>query len=411
MSSAALDTGGRLGELRDRGASAFAELGLPTGKQEEWRHSNPRPLAGLERPAPPRPTELHVAGVDIADAGARVFLVDGHFFVEPRTAIPGGASVSSLVDALASGHPATSLVGQLASPEARSLTAVNTASLDDGVVLDVGAGVNLSRPLHVVQVTRPHRVAAHPRVVVRVGAGARATLIESFVGGGTATVTNGVTEIELEAGASLEHLRWVRGRGAHVGCTHVVAERDARYRVHAASAGTELAREEIQVCLRGDGAHTSIGGLMLGRADQLVDHQVRVEHAAASTTSEQLFKSILDDRATGSFAGTVVVRAGARGTDARQTSRALLLGERARANAKPQLEIYTDDVRCTHGSTSGQLDDDALFYLRTRGLGEAAARDLLTLAFAGEWFERVRDPELREAVGGWVRAWLEEGRP
>jgi len=412
MSAVAIEHGSTwLRDLRHSAAAAFADLGVPTGKQEAWQYSNTTPLADLPFPVPPRrPNELHIADLTVPAAGSRVFLIDGYFFVEPGAGLPAGAQILSLAVAMKRDHPAArTLLGKLARPSARSLTALNTAMLDDGVLVDIGPGANLEQPIHIVHVTRAHteRTATHPRVLVRVGASARATVIESFVGSAPDSLDNAVTEVQLACNSALEHLRLHRACGTHVGATHVAADRDARYVLHAATMGTRLAREEIEVTLHGEGAHASIGGLLLGRDHNRVEHHVVVEHTAPSTSSDQLFKTIVDDHATGTFAGKVVVQSQAHGTSAQQTSRALLLSERARANAKPHLEIYTEDVRCTHGSTSGQLDEDALFYLRARGLDENEAGRLLTLAFAGEWLDRIRNAELRQSIDGSIREWLE----
>jgi Fe-S cluster assembly protein SufD len=399
-----------LRDLRLAAAETFEELGTPTNTHEEWRYANVAPLSRLPLPVAPRPSDLHLGDLELPHLGQPVFLADGHFFAEPSTEWPEGATVISLAAACAGDHPAVrGLFDKVANPGERSLTALNTAAHQDGVLVDLADGVSLDEPLHLVYRSRGHGapVAHHPRVLVRLGRGARLLLLESFLGSDPHVLDNTVTEVLLAGEAQLEHVRMNTATGTTVGATSVAVGRDAHYRLHAATVGSTLAREEIDIALREPGARVSLGGLLLGRGDTGVDHQVRLEHAAPDTESEQLFHTILDDEATGSFAGKVVVQPDAARTNARQSSRALLLSPRARANAKPQLEIYTDDVRCTHGATSGQLDDDALFYLRARGIDEVDARRILTEAFAGEWLERIADAKLRDHVGDMVHSWLQ----
>jgi Fe-S cluster assembly protein SufD len=399
-----------LDDLRVAAAETFEELGTPTNAQEAWRYANVAPLAHLPLPVAPRPSDLHFDDLKLPRLGQRVFLADGHFFAEPSTEWPEGVTVMSLAAASAGDHPAVRAVfDSVANPSERSLTALNTAAHQDGLLVDLADRVSLDEPLHLIYLSRGQDgpMAHHPRVLVRLGRGTQLRFLESYLGSSPHILGNAITEVVLADDAQLEHVRLSSASGTTVAATSVAVGRDAQYRLHAATIGSTLAREETDIALRGPGARASLGGLLLGRGDTTVDHHVRLEHAAPDTESEQLFHTILDEEATGNFAGKVVVQPNATRTNARQSSRALLLSPGARANAKPQLEIYTDDVRCTHGATSGQLDDEALFYLRARGIDEGEARRILTEAFAGEWLERIGDMQLRNHVRGTVRSWLQ----
>jgi Fe-S cluster assembly protein SufD len=249
-------------------------------------------------------------------------------------------------------------------------------------------------------------------VRVRARRGARAVVVEQLVGApGARGLSNALTELDVEAGASLDYVQLQRLPESAHHLSHVATRlaEGGRLRLWSIALGGKLARVEVRARLEGEGAELDLFGLAFARGQQLIDHHTTIDHATPRTTSRELVKHVLDERAHAVFHGRVEVRPHAQKTDAAQTSRALLLSDHARINAKPQLEIYADDVRCSHGATIGQLDADQLFYLRARGIGEAQARAILTFGFAAEVLETLPVPALRDALERELLAWLPRG--
>lgn len=404
-----------LARVRRVALARFAELGFPGSKDEEWRATGVAPIA--EVPFAPRaasPLDLSdlarlVPGPVLEMPGPRRVFVNGVLSQGLGSRdLPEGLELVTLDEALQT-HPALVEV-LLARGERKSFSALNMAFFGDGALLIVREGAVLPEPVHLVYVTSgvDGPTMAAPRTVALLGAGSRAALVESYVGGGERTLTNAVTEIRLGDGAVLHHHRIEHeaAKAFHVGTTSVEQGKGSEYRSFAFSDGGALARHELEVALAGEGASCALDGLTLIRSGQLIDHHTFVDHASPGCRSEELYKGILDGTARGVFRGRVLVRLGAQKTDARQANRNLLLSRKAQVNAKPQLEIHADDVKCTHGATVGQLDREALFYLRARGIGEPQARALLTEAFAGEVTERLSLGPVRESVGAALRAWL-----
>ncbi|MEI6558297.1 MAG: Fe-S cluster assembly protein SufD [Rhodospirillaceae bacterium] len=408
-----------LDTLRSHGRTRFAELGLPKTRQEAWRFTS---LAALER-TPFRPADAASAGVAIdalpsVTASHRLVFVNGCFraALSSAGALAEGAFAGSLADALVS-HPALleAHLGTLADDASHGPLALNTAHLTDGAVLYVPKGVRLEAPVELVLIgaggTEP--LAWHPRLLVVMAAGAEATLIEHHLsrGDGAPTFANGVSELFLDTGARLNHYKVQRENAAafHLATVNGRLEREACYEGFLLSLGARLSRNEVRLVLAGTGAEARLSGAYLVRGEQLCDTTTVIDHARPGGASRQLFKGVIDEKGHGVFQGKVLVRPDAQKTDAHQLSRALLLSDDARIDAKPELEIHADDVKCSHGATAGDLDDDALFYLRARGIDLDGARALLIGAYVGEAIAEISSEPVREAFEGLASAWLRAG--
>ncbi|MFQ5699491.1 MAG: Fe-S cluster assembly protein SufD, partial [Myxococcota bacterium] len=352
--------------------------------------------------------------LETAAAGTLV-LVDGS--LDPRSAsrleLPAGVRVSSLAEALDSDDArADTLVGSLARPKTDPFHALNTALFADGLLVELDPGVRLDEPLHMLCVASGREVLAVPRICIRLGQGSRATLVEhSLTLAEGASLSVPLTEVELGAGSRLGHLRLQDESQARGEIASLLArlEANATLSVGSLSLGAALSRYQIEIQLAGEGAAAELSGLYLGRGSRTIDHHVWIDHAAPRTRSLQQLRGILDERSQGVFRGRVHVRPGSQQIDASQSHRTLMLSDDARVHAEPQLEIYADDVKCSHGNAVGQLDPDALFYLRSRGLPESQAREVLTEAFAREALDSLPLPGEgdREALAHRVREWLQ----
>jgi Fe-S cluster assembly protein SufD len=288
-------------------------------------------------------------------------------------------------------------------------TALNTAFLREGGMVYVPAGVELTRPVHLVFVTTPEAAGTvtHPRNLIVLERGARASVIESYVtlAPGNRYWTNAVTEVAAGAGSWLEHTRIQREseRAYHIGLTQVDQQRDSHYRSFSLAMGGALARHNLHVRLNDENIETLMYGLYLTRGEQVVDNHTAIFHDQPHCRSWEVYKGVLDDHSRAVFNGKVFVKPEAQKTDAKQTNRNLLRSDHARVNTKPQLEIFADDVKCTHGATVGKLDDVARFYARSRGLSADAAERLLTYAFAAEVVEEVVLEPVRHELERLVR--------
>ncbi len=402
--------------LRRAGREAFAAQGLPTTRLEEWRYTN---LAELAAPAWRLPA-AGAAGVsrDAVEALASpVFACGLLVFVDGRLA-PGLSTlrvpeVELLSIAEARGSRS---LGSLVDLKAHPFAALATALLDDGVCVRLPAGARLEQPLHLVFLSlgAGAPTATQPRVFVEAGRGSRAVVVQDHVSAGPGPAfTNAVTELHVGPGASLEHVLLQRESDAtfHVSHTAALLEREARLATHAITLGGRLVRNDLCVTLAGEGSEAWLSGLFLGSGERLVDNHGFVDHAVPRGTSRQLYKGVLADRARGVFRGRVRVRPGAQHTDAKQSNPNLLLSPDAEIDSKPQLEIFADDVKCSHGSAIGRTDEDALFYLRTRGIDESSARTLLVRGFAAEVLAALPEPALAEALGDAFAALIEGVRP
>ena len=398
-----------LRELRRDAMAAFDRLGFPTARRgnEEWKYTDVRPIArasfGLPDTAPVEtldPTALPPS--DLGDA-ARVALVDGRYRPEASNTmpLPGDAFVGSLAEALATREDLVrEHLGRHADFQSAPLTALNTAFLQDGALVYVPDGVALPTPVHLqFLAANGHPRAVHPRVLVVLGAGAQATLVEEYADLGSGPgFTNAVTEIVVGPGAVMDSYRLQR-RGAeayHVGSTRVTLGRDSSFSCLTLDVGAALARNALDVLLDGEGASCALHGLYLAAGSQHVDNQVRIDHARPHTMSRQLYKGVMDGRSRAVFHGSITVREGAQKVDAHQEDRNLLLSPHAEVDTTPAFWIYADDVKCSHGAACGQLAEEALFYLRSRGIDELEARRLLTQGFVDEVVALGRSPQVRD---------------
>lgn len=406
--------------VRRAAMERFARTGFPAARDEEWRFTPLGAIAqGTWRPATGGAGELTRAQLapfvfGHADWSTLVF-VNG-VFNEGLSAVgemPAGVRVSSLAEALRSdGALLHAHLTRHAPVEGSPFTALNTAFLAEGGVVHVGPGVDLAAPVHLLFVTTAEAggTVAHPRNIVVVERGARASVIESYVtlSPGQSYWTNPVTEVAVGAGAWVEHTRIQREseQAQHVGLTHVDQQRDSHYRSFSLAMGGALARHNLHVRLNDENIETLMYGLYVTRGEQVVDNHTAIYHDQPNCRSWEVYKGILDGRSRAVFNGKVFVRPEAQKTDAKQTNRNLLLSEGARVDTKPQLEIFADDVKCTHGATVGRLDEVARFYARSRGLPAEAADRLLRYAFAAEVVEEVTLAPVREELDRLVRARL-----
>jgi Fe-S cluster assembly protein SufD len=388
----------------------FKELGFPTTRQEEWRFTNILPITKIQF-QPILRNELHgVTKSDLQpyalDHALRLVFVDGMFSQElsDSSSHPAGLIAGSLAETLKK-HPDTiqSYFNYLVMGEENAFTTLNTAFLWDGAYISVPQGVILENPIQLLFVAthREQVYAAQPRNLIIAGIDSQCKIIEMYVGLAQNTyLTNTVTEISLGDNAVVEHDKFqVEGVNAyHIGTTHVQMNAASRFTSNVISLGGSIVRNNLTARFDAEGAECILNGLSLGRGTQVVDNHTVIDHAKPHCTSHELYKSILDGASKGIFNGKVFVRKDAQKTDAKQTNKTLLLSDDATMNTKPQLEIFADDVKCTHGATIGQLDDEQIFYLRSRGIGLDAARDILTSAFAGDVVNRITIEPFRRQV-------------
>lgn len=400
--------------LRRHARERFATLGLPTLRTEAWRFTNfGRALRAEFKPAPaiaaPSRERLAEAWSDGGTATRLVF-ANGRFLpgLSGIGELPKGLTVAPLGQAISlQSQSLEARLGRIAAPDDDALIALNTILMQDGIVLGVAAGAEITRPVHLIHYSAGENIATHARNVVALAPGSRLALVQSHIGDGSYW-TNEVTEIDLGEGARLDHVR-LQDEGPdarHVGRACVRLARGARYESFVFSAGAEVSRNEIVATLMGERAECRLNGVALARGRQHVDNTTIVEHTSPHGRTQEIYKSIADDEARAVFQGRIVVRPQAQKTDAHELCRTLLLSPRAQASQKPELQIFADDVKCSHGATIGDLDVAALFYLRSRGIDELRARAILVAAFAAEVIEMVPLPALRPVLEQRLDAWL-----
>jgi Fe-S cluster assembly protein SufD len=384
---------------RRRSAMArFAEAGFPTTRDEDWRYTSLAPLTAMsfgsagglarELPAGTRPP-VALGG----SGGPRLVFVNGRYSSghSSPSPLPGGGRLSSLAEAMtADGELLERHLARHAAWEANAFAALSTAFVEDGAVLHVAADTSLTAPIELLYLTTGG--LAQPRALVVAGPHSRVCVVERHVGlTDEPALTNAVTEIVIGPGAVVDHYV-VQEQGAatfHVATVHAALDRDSTFSACGVTFGGRLSRTTLSMRFSGEGGHGALAGLYVVGGRQHVDNHVTVDHAVPRCSSRQLYKGVLDGSARAVFNGRVVVRPGAQKTDASQANKHLLLSDGVEVDSKPQLEIFADDVRCTHGAAEGQLAPEALFYLKSRGLGDATARALLTYGFARAVVERI----------------------
>jgi Fe-S cluster assembly protein SufD len=403
--------------LRRVAAERFAAVGFPSPRNEEWRFTPIGPVVQTPWAAAAQPAE-EPAREQLAPFAfghpewSTLVFVNGWYSdaLSSIGPLPDGVRVSSLAEALrADGRLLEAHLGRHAPIEGSPFAALNLASFRDGGFVSVPAGTDLANPVHLIFVTTPDAAGSviHPRNLLLVGRGARASVVESYVTLAEEHTywTNPVTEVATGAGAWLEHTRIQRESelAHHVGFTHVDQERDSHYRSFTMAMGAALSRHNLHVRLNDENVESLMYGLYLTRGEQVADNHTAIFHDQPNCRSWEVYKGVLDGRSRAVFNGKVFVKPEAQKTDAKQTNRNLLLSDGARVDTKPQLEIFADDVKCTHGATVGRLDDLALFYARSRGIPALAAERLLTYAFAAEVIEEVALEPVRRELERLVR--------
>ena len=409
-----------LKQIREGAIARFAELGFPTMHQEEWRFTSVARIAEQRftlshTPVSRLPLPAVIDALALG-AGPRVVFVDGHHAPALSTvgSESGGVRAGSLAAALrtdAGGALAREHLARHARWQESAFAALNTAFLVDGACVLVPAGVTLDRPLEVVYLSSGRTGAgdptvSHPRSLIVVERGAQAAVVETYAGIADGVYwTNAVTEVVVGEGARAELYRVQREgpQSFQVATTHSRQERDSYLGLHVVTLGAALARHDITAVLGGPGAELVLNGLYLLGGAQHADHHTVIDHAQPHCASHEFFNGVLAEQAHGIFNGRIIVRPGAQRTDSKQTNNNLLLSTDARADSQPQLEIYADDVKCTHGSTVGPIDQTQLYYLRSRGLSLEAARSILTYGFAAEILGRMQRPDVRDRLDRLVR--------
>lgn len=410
-----------LKERRAQGIATFADQGFPSTRDEGWRFTDVKRLAEqaftLASGGPAADVSAARQRYVVGDgAGGVAVFVNGSFAPEHSSleALPDGVRVGSLSEALArTPELLEPHLAMLAGPAVSPFAALSTAFIRDGAFVHVAAGAAAAHPLQLLFLTTSDGEAtvSHPRNLMWVERGGQASVIETYASLGDGMHwTNAVTEVIVGANARLEtyRLQDEHSGAFHTAVTHSKQDRDSRYACTALVFGAALARHDLVAELDGEGAEATLYGLSLLRGRQHVDHHTTLVHAQPHCNSWEFFNGVFAERARGVFNGRIVVKPGAQKTDAKQTNNNLLLSERARADSQPQLEIYADDVKCTHGATLGPIDERQLFYLQSRGLSLAEARRLLTYGFAGEIIDAIGWEDLQSAVEGLVNRRLAE---
>ena len=399
--------------LRAAAMDTFEELGFPTTRQEDWQQTSVAAIARatFQRadPEPALPAQDMLSAVTFGHAfdGHQLVFVNGRHAPSLSSApMTDGVTIRSLREVLdREPHLVQAYLDKQAGGPGRPFTSLNSAFLDDGAVVLVPPGNVLAEPIHLVFfASAPDGVAtvSHPRVLVVAGRASQVTIVESYGGArkGHLYFTNAVSEVVVEDGAVVDHYRLQResSQAFHVGALAVRQGRASRFSSHVIALGAALSRIDIRQAFAGEGGECVLNGLFLAGGRQHTDVHTWVDHAQPHCTTRELYKGIVDDQAHGVFVGNILVRAGAQKTDAIQSNKNLVLSRDALVDSVPQLEILNDDVKCKHGSTTGQLDPLALFYLRSRGIGEEAARELLTYAFASDIVQKLGVEALRTGL-------------
>jgi Fe-S cluster assembly protein SufD len=404
--------------LRQCGFDRFSETGFPTTHDEDWRFTNISAIAqtnfqlnGSGRRAP---TSRQIEPYRFAGAVCQLVFVDGRFSQELSFLgkLPERVTVSSLAAQIA-GYPQTvePHLGRYLNIQRDAFSALNTAFIEDGAFVHVGKGAALDAPIHLLFVSTAHDAPAmiHPRNLIVAEEGCQATIVEDYVSlGGSLVLCNTATELIAGDNAVVSHYMIEREdtHAFNISTLRIEQGRSANISSHSVLIGGALVRNNVHPVLAGEGGECLINGLFIGNGRQHLDNYMLVEHAKAHCSSRQFYNGILDGRAHGVFHGRIVVHKDAQKTDAKQTNRNLLLSDQAQIDTKPQLEIYADDVKCTHGATIGQIEENALFYLRSRGIDEVSARRLLLMAFASECLDRMQEGPARAHVETLIHAHL-----
>ena len=407
-----------LRHLRAEGWEIFNSSGIPTTRDEDWRFTNLAPLARTEfRRAPEAAVSRDaIEKWRVAGGACRLVFVNGRFVpgLSDLSGLPAGLQVTSLSQALGvNSESVEQHLGRYANLRRDVFAALNTALWEDGAYIHVRPGAQINVPIHLLFVTADASdpVMTHPRSLIVAGQASQAAIVEDYVSlGSGAALSNSVTELAAADDAIISHYLIERENfnSFNISTLRLELARNANVSSHSILLGGGLVRNNVHPVLNGPGAECLINGLFVGGGRQHLDNYMLVEHASAQGSSRQFYNGILGQQAHGVFHGRILVHKDAQKTDAKQTNRNLLLSDDARIDTKPQLEIRADDVKCTHGATIGRIEDEPLFYLRSRGLDETSARNLLLYAFAAECLDRMREQPVRNFVEQFIRLRLEE---
>jgi Fe-S cluster assembly protein SufD len=400
---------GWLRSIRRAAIASFSELGFPTTRDEDWRFTDVAPIAQTSFSlAPDVRADLALRAYEpfrfSGVACSQLTFVDGRYApgLSWRRPLPEGVQIRSLAHALTDDPGVLEPhLARYADYQHDAFCALNTAFMEDGVFVRIPRGTVLQEPIYLLYVSTATAAPAitHPRNLIVAGDNSQATVVEDYVSlNGGVHFSNVVTEVVVGENGVLSHYRIERESTAafHVSTLRVQQGRSSSVASHSVLLGGALVRNNIHPVMAGEGGDCLINGLFMPTGRQHMDNFMKVEHASPHCGSRQFYNGILDDQSRGVFHGRIIVHKNAQKTDAKQTNKNLLLSDEAQIDTKPQLEIYADDVKCTHGATIGQMDEDAVFYLRSRGIAKASTRDLLLLAFAGESLHRMKDEPLRE---------------
>jgi Fe-S cluster assembly protein SufD len=377
--------------LRDAAFARFAALGFPNTHNEEWRFTNVAPIARTTFAA----ARKVGVGVDGRSAKGPIQLVfaNGHLLTRPES-LPKGLEAGGFADAPAA---IAQHLGKHASFAENAFVALNTAMIADGALVRVARGAVIEEPIEITY-EGTDGAATHPRILILVGANAQCTIVETYKGTGT-YFTNAVTEIVVGDRAVVDHYKVQQEtvNAFHIATLEATIGRSATFASHSISLGGALVRNDVNATLS-EGSDATLNGLYIVNGTQHVDNHTMIDHTMPHGTSHELYKGILDGKAHAVFNGKIIVRKDAQKTDSKQTNKNLVLSDDAVVDTKPELQIFADDVRCTHGATIGQLDGEALFYLQSRGIGKSQARSLLTYAFAQDVVDRIKVQSLRDSL-------------
>lgn len=407
-----------LERLRRDAIARFEASGFPSSTDEHWRHTNFNPI--IRTPFVLACSQSGQAVRSAAgeysfggDAIAELVFVNGSLVPElSRTEhLPKGVRIGSLAEALAgnSAEIVAAHLGKHAGFEHNPFVALNTGFIRDGAFIHIPRNAVVGRPIHLLFIGAPsdQPTVAHPRVLVIADENCEATLVESYVGSGSGVyLTNAVTEIVAGPNARIDHckLQQANIEAFHVATMRVMLDRSANFVSHSATLGGRITRNDLEVVMNGEGADATLNGLVLVSGQQHCDNHTLLQHEKPNCSSHELYKHVLDGRSSGVFKGKIFVQKNAQKTDSKQTSKSLLLSDDATMNSQPALEIYADDVKCTHGSTIGPVDEEQVFYLRSRGVPLEAARHLLTYAFAADITRRIRVEPVRRRLEDFMAA-------
>ena len=397
-----------LSDVRRAAMERFRDVGFPAAR-EEWKYTNVAPILKVPFAPAAEAGPRRIESFDAADlagrSGAQLVFVNGRYSAELSSVPPSaaGVEIASLRETLVRRPDQVEPHLARVAREGNAFADVNSALLEDGAFVRIPAGLVLSEPIHLLFLSEPDfgPTVSHPRNLVIAEPGSQAVIVESWIGTAESLYfTNAVTEVILGEGSVLDFYKLERESTAafHVATMEVLQKRDSTFNSHSITLGGALVRNDLNVRLDAPGASCTLNGLFLGSGTQHLDNHTKIDHAQPHGTSRELYKGIMSGRSRGVFNGKIIVRPDAQKTDAMQTNKNLLLSKEALVNSEPALEIFADDVKCRHGSTIGQLDETAMFYLRSRGIGEEEARALLVYAFASDVASRIRIAPLRALV-------------